>query len=78
MKLAVICDGISRDLSHALSVCRSMGLNTLYGNPLYAVLQLIGDKDVGDPTAQEAHALNALLQQNHTPYPAFHATCLPV
>ena len=41
MKLGVICDGISRDLAHAVDVMDEFDLD-------YAELQFIGDKEVGD------------------------------
>ena len=46
MKLGVICDGISRDLKHAVDVMDEFGLE-------YAELQFVGDKEVGDHSAQE-------------------------
>jgi len=46
MKLGVICDGISRDLSHALMVMQEFGLE-------YAELQFVGDKEVGDHSKNE-------------------------
>ncbi|MEM8868973.1 MAG: sugar phosphate isomerase/epimerase [Pseudomonadota bacterium] len=55
MKLGVITDGISRDLPHALSVMDEHGLG-------WAELQFIGDKEVGDLTAQEQQAARDLLR----------------
>lgn len=46
MKLGVITDGISRNLSDALSVMDEFDID-------YAELQYIGDKEVGDLTADE-------------------------
>ena len=60
MKLGVICDGISRDLAHALSVMQEYGLE-------YAELQFVGDTEVGDHTKQEIDAIKNLLDQNNTP-----------
>ena len=60
MKLGVICDGISRDLSHALKVMDEFGLE-------YAELQFVGDKEVGDHTAQEIAGIKALLQAHGKP-----------
>lgn len=54
MKLGVICDGISRDLAHALTVMDEFDLE-------YAELQFVGDKEVGDHTAQEIVDIKALL-----------------
>ncbi len=54
MKLGVITDGISRDLSHALSVMDEFDLD-------YAELQFIDDKEVGDLDRQErAKALDLI------------------
>lgn len=54
MKLGVITDGISRDLSHALAVMDEYNLE-------YAELQYIGDKEVGDlDQAESAAALNLI------------------
>ena len=41
MKTGVICDGISRDLDHALTVMSEFDLE-------YAELQFVWDKEVGD------------------------------
>jgi len=46
MKLGVICDGISRDLEHALTVMDEFDLS-------WAELQFVGDTEVGDHTAKE-------------------------
>lgn len=60
MKLGVICDGISRDLSHALKVMDEFGLD-------YAELQYVGDKEVGDHSSQEIADIKALLQAHGKP-----------
>ena len=60
MKLGVICDGISRDLSHALTVMDEFDLE-------YAELQFVGEKEVGDHTKQEIAEIQALLQQHDKP-----------
>ena len=60
MKLGVICDGISRDLSHALLVMQEVGIE-------YAELQFVGDTEVGDHSTQEISAIKALLDRNDTP-----------
>lgn len=60
MKLGVICDGISRDLSHALTVMDEFGLD-------HAELQFVGDKEVGDHSAAEVKEINALLATHGKP-----------
>ncbi|MEM9105612.1 MAG: sugar phosphate isomerase/epimerase family protein [Pseudomonadota bacterium] len=60
MKLGVICDGISRDLGHALSVMDEFGLE-------YAELQFVGDTEVGDHTDQEIAGIKVLLEQHEKP-----------
>jgi sugar phosphate isomerase/epimerase len=60
MKLGVICDGISRDLSHALTVMDEFGLD-------YAELQFVGDKEVGDHTTQEIAEIKSLLANHAKP-----------
>jgi len=60
MKLGVICDGISRDLSHALNVMNEFGLQ-------YAELQFVGDTEVGDHTKQEIAVIKELLDKHETP-----------
>jgi len=60
MKLGVICDGISRDLSHALSVLQEVGIE-------YAELQFVGDTEVGDHSQQEIVGIKNLLELNNTP-----------
>lgn len=60
MKLGVICDGISRDLRHAVNVMDEFGLD-------YAELQFVGDTEVGDHTAAEVREINALLRDRGKP-----------
>ena len=54
MKLGVICDGISRDLAHTLSVMDEFDLS-------YAELQYVWDKEVGD------HSKDCLLYTSPSP-----------
>ena len=56
-KLGVITDGISRDLRHALGVMREVGLT-------HAELQFIGEKEVGDLSAQEMEAAKRLIDDH--------------
>lgn len=60
MKLGVICDGISRDLDHALAVMNEFDLE-------YAELQFVWDKEVGDHDAQEISKINDLLEKHNKP-----------
>lgn len=60
MKLGVICDGISRDLSHAIDVMDEFGLT-------YAELQFVGDTEVGDHSPEEIKAIDALLRDRGKP-----------
>lgn len=60
MKLGVICDGISRDLAHALGVMDEVGLE-------YAELQFVGDKEVGDHSKAEIAQIKDLLQGHGKP-----------
>lgn len=60
MKLGVICDGISRDLSHALSVMDEFDLE-------YAELQFVGNTEVGDHSKQEIAEIKGLLAKHNTP-----------
>nr|WP_319382980.1 sugar phosphate isomerase/epimerase family protein [uncultured Roseibium sp.] len=60
MKLGVICDGISRDLGHALTVMDEFGLD-------YAELQFVGEKEVGDHTREEIAGIKALLEKHGKP-----------
>ena len=60
MKLGVICDGISRDLDHALTVMNEFDLE-------YAELQFVWDKEVGDHDAQEISKIKDLLEKHDKP-----------
>jgi len=60
MKLGVICDGISRNLGHALDVMDEYGLD-------YAELQFVGDKEVGDHSLQEITQIDSLLRDRGKP-----------
>ena len=60
MKLGVICDGISRDLDHALDVMDAFGLT-------YAELQFVGDKEVGDHTSEEIRSIDERLRDRGKP-----------
>ena len=60
MKLGVICDGISRDLAHAVDVMDEFGLE-------YAELQFVGEKEVGDHSPEEIKAIDALLRDRGKP-----------
>ena len=60
MKLGVICDGISRDLAHAVDVMDEFDLE-------YAELQFIGDTEVGDHSAEEIGEINSLLRDRGKP-----------
>ena len=60
MKLGIICDGISRDLSHALTVMDEFGLD-------YAELQFVGEKEVGDHSREEIAEIKALLERHGKP-----------
>ena len=55
-KLGVITDGISLDLEHALRVMQKNGLNQ-------AELQFLGDKEVGDLSADELKKTKQLVDQ---------------
>ena len=55
MKLGVICDGISRNLTEALSVMDDYELT-------YAELQFVGDKEVGDQTEEEIRSIKNKLE----------------
>jgi len=55
MKLGVICDGISRDLSHAVNVMDEFDLE-------YAELQFVGEHEVGDHSAAEIKEIDTLLR----------------
>tara|TARA_B100000780_G_scaffold85251_1_gene58452 strand:+ start:2246 stop:3109 length:864 start_codon:yes stop_codon:yes gene_type:complete len=60
MKLGVICDGISRNLGHAVDVMDEYGLD-------YAELQFVGDKEVGDHSLQEITQIDSLLRDRGKP-----------
>ena len=60
MKLGVICDGISRDLAHAVDVMDEFGLE-------YAELQFVGEKEVGDHNAAEIAEIDKLLRDRGKP-----------
>ena len=60
MKLGVICDGISRDLKHAVSVMDEFDLE-------YAELQFVDDTEVGDHTAKEIKEIDHLLRSRGKP-----------
>jgi sugar phosphate isomerase/epimerase len=60
MKLGVICDGISRDLAHAVDVMDEFDLT-------HAELQFVGDKEVGDHSAAEVREIDALLRDRGKP-----------
>ena len=60
MKLGVICDGISRDLSHAVDVMDEFGLE-------YAELQFVGDTEVGDHSQSEIADIDKLLRDRGKP-----------
>ncbi len=60
MKLGVICDGISRDLAHAVDVMDEFDLE-------YAELQFVGEKEVGDHTAEEIGEIDRLLRDRGKP-----------
>ena len=55
MKLGVICDGISRDLAHAVDVMDEFGLD-------HAELQFVGDTEVGDHSPAEIAEIDRLLR----------------
>jgi len=58
--LGVICDGISRDLTHAIDVMDEFDLT-------YAELQFVGDKEVGDHSAAEIAEIDQLLRGRGKP-----------
>jgi sugar phosphate isomerase/epimerase len=60
MKPGVICDGISRDLAHAVDVMDEFGLE-------YAELQFVGDTEVGDHSAGEIADIDRLLRDRGKP-----------
>ena len=60
MKLGVICDGISRDLSHAVDVMDEFDLE-------FAELQFVGEKEVGDHSPAEIREIDQLLRDRGKP-----------
>lgn len=60
MKLGVISDGISRDLTHAVDVMDEFGLE-------YAELQYVGEKEVGDHSKAEIAEIKTLLESRGKP-----------
>ena len=60
MKLGVICDGISRDLAHAVSVMDEFDLQ-------YAELQFVGETEVGDHSKEEIAEIDKLLRDRGKP-----------
>lgn len=60
MKLGVICDGISRDLKHAVDVMDEFDLT-------YAELQFVGDTEVGDHSKQDVLEIDRLLRGRGKP-----------
>ena len=60
MKLGVICDGISRDLTRAIDVMDEFDLT-------YAELQFVGDKEVGDHSAADIAEMDQLLRGRGKP-----------
>ena len=60
MKTGVICDGISRDLDHALTVMSEFDLE-------YAELQFVWDKEVGDHSPDEIAKIKELLSSHNKP-----------
>jgi len=60
MKLGVICDGISRDLKHAVDVMDEFDLE-------YAELQFVGEKEVGDHSPEEIKEIDTLLRDRGKP-----------
>lgn len=60
MKLGVICDGISRDLAHAVDVMDEFDLE-------YAELQFVGDTEVGDHTPAQIKEIDTLLRDRGKP-----------
>ena len=60
MKLGVICDGISRDLSHTVDVMDEVGLK-------YAELQFVWDHEVGDHPPEQIREIDTLLRDRGKP-----------
>ena len=60
MKLGLICDGVSRDLAHAVKVMDEFDLE-------YAELQFVGEKEVGDHSTKEISEIKYLLEKHGKP-----------
>ncbi len=60
MKLGVICDGISRDLEHTVTVMNEFDLT-------YAELQFVWDHEVGDHSAEEIKKIDQICRDNGKP-----------
>ena len=60
MKLGVICDGISRDLKHALNVMDEFRLT-------YAELQFVGGTEVGDHSPDQVKEIDQILRDHGKP-----------
>ena len=60
MKLGVICDGISRDLRHAIDVMDEFGIE-------HAELQFVGDTEIGDHSHAEITEIDRLLRDRGKP-----------
>ncbi len=60
MKLGVVCDGISRNLKHAVDVMDEFDLE-------YAELQFVGDTEVGDHSAEDIREIDSLLRDRGKP-----------
>jgi sugar phosphate isomerase/epimerase len=60
MKLGVICDGISRDLAHAVDVMDEFDIQ-------YAELQFVWDAEVGDHSPSQIKQIDTLLRDRGHP-----------
>ena len=60
MKMGVICDGVSRDLAHTLTVMDEFDLE-------YAELQFVWDKEVGDHSKEQIAEMKTLLEKHNKP-----------
>ena len=60
MKLGIICDGISRDLQHTLTVMDEFELS-------YAELQFVWDAEVGDHTPEQIRQMKQMLTAHQKP-----------
>ena len=60
MKLGVICDGISRDLEHTVSVMNEFDLT-------YAELQFVWDHEVGDHSGEQIKKIDQICRDNGKP-----------